>query len=356
MGRKVLLSFSVFLIVFVAFMGFGKSNYAYSLTQSGIGDVNVDNSIDSTDFTLLKRYVLRIIRDFPAEDSLWVGDLDGDNDINSSDIHCMKRYLLRMIDRFPKELMNNTPIPTATPTQKPTYTPTATPTPTQRPTFTPIPTQSNNYDDGYFPAGTSKSELISRASALSVGEIKSIIKKHVDDHWDVIRSVCGFKNKEVAYAFFFGMATRESTFRAGTETGSGAAHAFGPLQTAETAYANADPNYMPEENVPEMTQYDFNDYNFYDVGVSTHMGIRHFLHFARLAQEKYSGKDVLRHGLMGYNTGWIDGSDEAWIIKYADETAALGAWYYKNNHMSDDEFTWDTDPRVDRSDPWSFYF
>jgi len=344
MGKKILLSLSVFLIIFMTFLCFGKSYYVYSETRPAIGDVNVDNFIDSIDLALLKRYILRVIRDFPADDDLWVGDLDGNNSINSIDVNYMKRYLLRKIKTFPKEQIYYTPNPSATPTQIPKYT------------STPTPTQSNNYNDGYFPAGTSKSELISKASALKVSEVKAIIKKQVDDHWDVIQSVCGFKNKEAAYAFFFGMATRESTFRAGTETGSGAAHAFGPLQTAETAYANANPNYMPEENVPEMTQYDFNDYNFYDVGVSTHMGIRHFLHFARLAQEKYSGKDVLRHGLMGYNTGWIDGSDESWIRSYADETAALGVWYYKNNHMSDDEFTWDTDPRVDRSDPWSFYF
>jgi len=33
-------------------------------------------------------------------------------------------------------------------------------------------------------------------------KFKAIIKKQVDEHWDVIRDVCGFKNKEVAYAFF----------------------------------------------------------------------------------------------------------------------------------------------------------
>lgn len=370
MKRIALIAFIMLSIVTVQFLCFGQIAFTgysnvYAFSQTAIGDVNADGIINSTDYTLMKRYVLRIITDFPAHDDMWVGDVNGDNTINSTDYNCVKRYLLRIIDEFPKSSLTPTPTqltPTPTPTRtQPTPTPTPTPTRTQispTPTITPTPTrtQSGNTGDGYFPAGTSKSELISKASTLKVSEIKAVIKQQVDEHWGVINSVCGFKSKESAYAFFFGMATRESTFRAATETGSAAAHAFGPLQTAETAYANADPNYMPELNVPEMFQYDFTDYNFYDVGISTHMGIRHFLHFARLAQEKYNGKDIARHGLMGYNTGWIDGSDEAWIIKYADETAALGAWYLKNNHMSNDEFTWDTDPRVDRSNPWEIYY
>lgn len=362
MKRKILATFIVMSIVFSQFLSLGELSLGgysnvYAWSQPAVGDVNADGVINSTDYTLMKRYVLHIINDFPADDDMWVGDVNGDNAINSTDYNYVKRYLLRIIDEFPKKSYNPTPTPTHT--SRPTPTPTqASSTPTPTPTMMPTPTKSNtgNSQDGYFPAGTSKSELISKASTLKVSEIKAIIKQQVDEHWDVIRNVCGFKSKESAYAFFFGMATRESTFRAATETGSKASHAFGPLQTAETAYANADPNYMPELNVPEMFQYDFTDYNFYDVGISTHMGIRHFLHFARLAQEKYSGKDIARHALMGFNTGWIDGSDEAWIVRYADETAALGAWYLKNNHMSDDEFTWDTDPRVDRSNPWGIYY
>jgi len=340
--KRILIFFIALSIVASQFLCFGglffsEYSMAYAWSQTAIGDVNADGVINSSDYSLMKRYILRFVTDLPADDDLWVGDLNGDNVINSTDYNILKRYLLRIITEFPKSSHNPTPTPTN-----------STPTPTS--------TQTGNKGDGYFPPGTSKQELIAKASALKVSEIKAIIKQQVDEHWDVIRNVCGFKNKEAAYAFFFGMATRESTFRAATETGSGAAHAFVPLQTAETAYANADPNYMPEHNVPEMYQYDFTDYNFYDVGISVHMGIRHFLHFARLAQEKYSGKDIARHGLMGFNTGWIDGSDEAWIIRYADETAALGAWYLKSNHMSDDEFTWDTDPRVDRSNPWEIYY
>ncbi|ADU74842.1 MAG TPA: dockerin [Hungateiclostridium thermocellum] len=348
--RKILIVFVLLSIAISQFLYFEVGCFdVYAWNKAVIGDVNADGVVNISDYVLMKRYILRIIADFPADDDMWVGDVNGDNVINDIDCNYLKRYLLHMIREFPKNSYNSaptfTPIPTFTPTPTPTKAPAA-----------PANTQSGILNDGYFPPGTSKHELIARASSLKVSEVKAIIKKQVDEHWDVIRDVCGFKNKEVAYAFFFGMATRESTFRAATETGSGASHAFGPLQTAETAYANANPNYMPEHNVPEMHQYDFTEYNFYDVGISVHMGIRHFLHFARLAKEKYSGRDIARHGLMGYNTGWIDGADESWIVRYADETAALGAWYLRNNHMSDDEFTWDTDPRVDRSNPWEIYY
>ncbi len=270
-------------------------------------------------------------------------DFDRNDAVNMSDIIILTRHFNKTAYDYPEAVISiSTPLPTAT-RPSPTYTP------------IPTPTQPAGSSDRYFPAGTSKADLIAKASAMSVSETKALIKKQIDEHWDVLVSICGFKSKESAYAFFFGFATRESTFRSGTETGGGSAHAFGPLQTAETAYANANPDYMPETNVPEMLQYDFKDDTFYDVGISVHMGIRHFLHFARLAQEKHSGKDVLRYGLMGFNTGWVDGSDESWVVKYADEIASLGGWYLYNNHLSDNEFTWDQDPRVDRSNPWKWY-
>ncbi|HEX9060786.1 MAG TPA: dockerin type I repeat-containing protein [Clostridia bacterium] len=317
--------------------GFGTGP-AYSLADSQglVGDLSGDGKINSTDSSLLKRYLLGSITEFPVSDKMWAADVNGDNNINSTDYSFMKRYLLGTITSFPKTSTN-------------------TPTPTPTPTRTPTPTPPVSSDDRYFSASASQSELISKATAMKVSEEKAVIKKQVDEHYDTLVSYLGFKSKDTAYAFFFGMATRESTFRAGTETGSQSAHAFGPLQCAETAYANADPSYMPENDVPEMKQYDFTPQNFYDVGFSVHMGIRHYLHFAKQAKAKYSGKDVLRYACMGYNTGWIDRSDESWVKQYADETASLAGWYLKNGHMSDDEFTWDTDPRVDRSNPWGWY-
>jgi len=56
-------------------------------------------------------------------------------------------------------------------------------------------------NDGYFPPGTSKHELIARASSLKVSEVKAIIKKQVDEHWDVIRDVCGLRIKKLLMRF-----------------------------------------------------------------------------------------------------------------------------------------------------------
>jgi photosystem II stability/assembly factor-like uncharacterized protein len=68
-----------------------------------VGDLNGDGSVDSTDLTLLKRFVLRKIDGFEIEDGLWAADLDGDGDVNSTDITYMKRFILRKIEKFPKE-------------------------------------------------------------------------------------------------------------------------------------------------------------------------------------------------------------------------------------------------------------
>ena len=67
------------------------------------GDVNGDDEVDSTDLTLLKRYVLRKIDDFPYSEGEISADLDGDGEINSTDLTLLKRYILRRIDKFPVE-------------------------------------------------------------------------------------------------------------------------------------------------------------------------------------------------------------------------------------------------------------
>lgn len=194
------------------------------------------------------------------------------------------------------------------------------------------------------------------ATGLTKPQIKALIIQQVDEHWSLISSKLGFTTREKAYAYFDGMATRESTFNAGLETGGGSAHAYGPLQTAETAFANADPTYMPETDVPEMTQYDFTPANFYDPGISIHMGIRKVIHFSNLARQAgYTGLQVLRHATNAFNTGWVDGASDSWMKDYTDEIGALGGWYLNNNHLTDAEFTWTSDPRVDRSNPWGWY-
>ena len=264
-----------------------------------------------------------------------------------------------------------TPTPGTTPTRVPTNTPTSVPTstPTSAPTSTPIstptPTGSEPNIDRYFPPGTSVSAMISGASALSQQQVKVLIEQQVNEYWSVIQSTFGFSSLTNAYGFFLGQATRESTLQGGLETGgttlgsgtsgSGASgHSYGPLQAAETAYLNTNTGYQTEYDVPQIYQYDLVPQNFYDIGISIHMGIRHLIHFAHLAQAAgESGVNIARYGLAGYNTGQVTNSGV--LTSYSDEIGALAGWYITNGHLYDTAWTWTGDPRVDRSNPWGWY-
>ncbi len=264
-----------------------------------------------------------------------------------------------------------TPTPGTTPTNTPTSVPTSTPTPgvtatpTQGVTPTPTPTGSEPNIDRYFPPGTSVSAMIAGANSLTQQQVKLLIEQQVKEYWSVIQSTFGFSTLEKAYGFFLGQATRESTLQGGLETGgttlgsgtsgSGASgHSYGPLQAAETAYLNTNPNYQTEYDVPEIYQYDLVPQNFYDIGISIHMGIRHLIHFAHLAQAAgETGVNVVRYGLAGYNTGQVTNSGV--LTSYSDEIGALAGWYINNGHLYDTAWTWTGDPRVDRSNPWGWY-
>ncbi|TYQ15440.1 UNVERIFIED_CONTAM: dockerin type I repeat protein [Acetivibrio alkalicellulosi] len=65
-----------------------------------IGDLNGDNRIDSTDYVLLRRYVLGI-SNIPSEDKYAVADLNLDGRIDSTDCVILRRYLLEIIDSLP---------------------------------------------------------------------------------------------------------------------------------------------------------------------------------------------------------------------------------------------------------------
>lgn len=66
-----------------------------------LGDVNCDGYINSTDYALLKRYILGI-SGLPVPDNhiMLVADLNADGRINSTDYTLLKRYLLGIIDKF----------------------------------------------------------------------------------------------------------------------------------------------------------------------------------------------------------------------------------------------------------------
>lgn len=242
---------------------------------------------------------------------------------------------------------------------QPTTMPAKTPTKAPQPTATPAqgnPPGSTGPGLRYFPVGTSVSAMQAGARAMTKQQVKVLIEKEIDNSWGVVQSALGFSTKEKAYAFFLGMASRESTLNAALETGSGPSHSYGPLQAAETAYANANPNYAPEHDVPEMVQYTFTPQNFYDPGISVYMGIRHLIHFSRQAVANgYTGIQLLRHALIGYNTGDVNWSNQNWIVQYSDEIGALAGWYLLNGHLYDTAFTYTGDPQVNRSQPWGWY-
>lgn len=67
-----------------------------------VGDLNGDGSIDSTDYALLKMYLLGTIEDFPVEDDIIAADLNSDGEINALDFAVFKQYLLGIVTELPQ--------------------------------------------------------------------------------------------------------------------------------------------------------------------------------------------------------------------------------------------------------------
>jgi lysophospholipase L1-like esterase len=63
------------------------------------GDLNSDSSVDSTDYALMKKFILGT----PTTIDQIAADLNGDNSINSVDYALLKQFLLGMISKFPVE-------------------------------------------------------------------------------------------------------------------------------------------------------------------------------------------------------------------------------------------------------------
>lgn len=61
------------------------------------GDVNTDNTVNSKDYALLKRYLLSI----DSGINMKASDLNGDGRINSTDYSILKRFLLEQITKLP---------------------------------------------------------------------------------------------------------------------------------------------------------------------------------------------------------------------------------------------------------------
>ena len=211
-----------------------------------------------------------------------------------------------------------------------------------------------NFTDRNTPADASTEEIRAINHKMTVQEVKYALYKEIDEHWDLISTRLGQTDREKMYALFLGLGSRESTLGenkigADHETayedgwGVNSAHAYGTLQTAVTAFADCDPTFMPEDNVPEMFQYSFTESNFYDAIISNHMGIRKILHFAEICidEENMHGYQVIRNSLKGFNTGWCYMAEDDGAYKtYADEICSMAQFYYNEGHLYDNVFTW----------------
>lgn len=218
------------------------------------------------------------------------------------------------------------------------------------------------YGERNTPENASTEEIRAINHAMTVQEVKYALYKEIDEHWDLISVRLGQSDREMVYALFLGLGTRESTLGgngdgADIETafaegfGVSSAHAYGTMQTAVTAFADCNPTFMKEDDVPEMFQYSFNEANFYDAIISNHMGIRKIMHFVNLAinEENLSGYQVVRGALKGFNTGWATytGDNDGYYKNYPDEIISLAHWYYDEGHLYDNVFTWTGDSRAD---------
>lgn len=220
-----------------------------------------------------------------------------------------------------------------------------------------------NYGERNTPENGSDEEIRAINHAMSVQEVKYCLYKEIDEHWDLIKVRFGQENREMVYALFLGLGSRESTLGgngdgADIETahsegfGVSSAHAYGTMQTAVTAFLDCDPTFMKEDDVPEMFQYTLTHANFYDAVISNHMGIRKLMHFVRSAIVDYDleGYQVVRASLKAFNTGWANytGEDDGYYKNYPDEIISLARWYYEEGHLYDNVFTWTTDERADK--------
>ena len=211
-----------------------------------------------------------------------------------------------------------------------------------------------NFGERNTPADASTAEIRAINHKMTVQEVKYALYKEIDEHWELISTRIGQTDREKVYALFLGLGSRESTLGEGKigsdhETayedgwGVNSAHAYGTLQTAVTAFADCDPTFMPEDNVPEMFQYSFTEPNFYDCIISNHMGIRKILHFVEICinEEHMHGYQVIRNSLKGFNTGWCYMAEDDGAYKtYADEICAMAQFYYNEGHLYDNVFTW----------------
>jgi hypothetical protein len=182
---------------------------------------------------------------------------------------------------------------------------------------------------------------------LSAEEVKAYINDSVDRNWDQIRSSFNLSDtaadKDSAKAFFLGVASRESgtgdTMKTNLITGVGSSYSKGPLQTADTAYANnGHPEWNQDTHVDGIAQADLSESN--DLSTAIDMGVRHMLEGAELGKlaGHQSTADLEIDAMAHHNTGHIEGapSDPEWRATYAGQVMKMAAWY-ENGHLEDSQ-------------------
>lgn len=65
------------------------------------GDVDADGDVNSTDITILKRYLLRKMDRLPYPEREYLVDLNKDGAVDSTDLSILKRYILRKLEVIP---------------------------------------------------------------------------------------------------------------------------------------------------------------------------------------------------------------------------------------------------------------
>jgi len=96
--KKTLVFLTALSLIFTLFISYSLSAGPASTKY---GDLNADGKINSTDYNLGKRLILRTISELPISNGSVAFDLNGDSKVDSTDLTALKRYLLGVIDKFP---------------------------------------------------------------------------------------------------------------------------------------------------------------------------------------------------------------------------------------------------------------